>query len=279
MRQILFSIVLALAPIALTAQSISMMVQARDTLTIAETQYRITYHTRTVRDTTATPYVYHDDEMRLDISQNGVSKFYSQSVELREAFVRKKLAANDYDLSGMPQAGSISWQFFRNYPNQGKSLLTDAVGGQEYQIEENQDTPEWTLQPDSTRDIMGYQCQLATTSFKGRKWNAWYTDDIPLDFGPWKLCGLPGLILSAYDSERQFIFEGIGLEQVDAPVTFVKTTREKVSMKDFRKLEANWDPMEQLKQFSGTGAQVVIMDGSGNKLDRISKPKTNNIER
>ena len=53
--------------------------------------------------------------------------------------------------------------------------------------------PEWTLLPD-TMTILSYPCRKATCHFKGRHYEAWYTPEIPKSEGPWKLCGLPGLI-------------------------------------------------------------------------------------
>ncbi len=55
----------------------------------------------------------------------------------------------------------------------------------------------WTLVDDSTKSVLGYECHLAETDFRGRHWKAWYTMDIPVSLGPWKLSGLPGLILAA----------------------------------------------------------------------------------
>ena len=40
----------------------------------------------------------------------------------------------------------------------------------------------------------------------------WFTPDIPVSEGPWKLHGLPGLILQAEDSEHWFSFVCIEIE-------------------------------------------------------------------
>lgn len=42
-------------------------------------------------------------------------------------------------------------------------------------------------------------CKKAKTTFRGRTYIAWYTEKIPITAGPWKLNGLPGLILFAED--------------------------------------------------------------------------------
>lgn len=52
----------------------------------------------------------------------------------------------------------------------------------------------WEL-GDSTKNILGYECVMATTDYHGRKWTAWFTPEIPIADGPWKFRGLPGLIL------------------------------------------------------------------------------------
>lgn len=277
---------LLLAALTLTASAQGMIIdktgvgsskkEKSDTLTLDKTTYRVTYQSKSVRDTTEVPYKYRKDEMHLDISKAGLSKFYSYSKVLQEEFIKKQYAMGSFDLREMPKAGNLSWIFYKNYPAKGKTLMLDEVGGTDCYIEENAETPEWTVVPDSTAEILGYACQMAVTQFKGRQWTAWYTEDIPLDEGPWKLRGLPGLILKAYDAQRQFVFEGAGLEQIAEPVTFIKKKREKVSMKDFIKLRATYDPNDQIKGFSG---KVVIVSSDGTKLDKIPKVKYNLIER
>jgi GLPGLI family protein len=182
------------------------------------------------------------------------------------------------DLTSIPKGGAISWEFYKNYPVQGKTLFLDVIAPDSYQCEETVETPDWQLVPDSTKEILGYQCQMATTRFKGRQWTVWYTEDIPLDEGPWKLRGLPGLVLSAYDAKRQYVFEGAGLEQVstDQPVVIVKDKREKISQKDFRKVLNRYDPIAALNSRGIKIISVKEADGSQGKLP--TKLVSNSIE-
>jgi GLPGLI family protein len=79
------------------------------------------------------------------------------------------------------------------------------VGPYQYKIIDTAGDNNWNL-ANEYKEIAGYKCQKATSEFKGRKWEAWFTVDIPLSSGPWKLRGLPGLILLAYDSKQEVIF-------------------------------------------------------------------------
>lgn len=69
---------------------------------------------------------------------------------------------------------------------------------------------EWQIHQE-IKKIGKFSCLKATAEFRGRKWTAWYTPEIPVNHGPWKLQGLPGLILQAHDelNEVQFLFTSI----------------------------------------------------------------------
>jgi len=49
-------------------------------------------------------------------------------------------------------------------------------------------------------------CQKAEGDFRGRHYIAWFSNKILIPDGPWKLCGLPGLILEAYDEKKTVYF-------------------------------------------------------------------------
>ena len=113
----------------------------------------------------------------------------------------------------------MSTYVYKNYPT-GQMTITDRISSQGYRYADSLHTQMWTI-VDSTREVLGYTCQQATADFRGRRWTAWFATDIPVSDGPWKLGGLPGLILEAYDEGQQHIFTAVGLERVkDEPIIF-----------------------------------------------------------
>ncbi|OYQ43249.1 hypothetical protein CHU92_03585 [Flavobacterium cyanobacteriorum] len=91
----------------------------------------------------------------------------------------------------------------------------------------------WIITKES-KTIAGYNCTKATTSYRGREWIAWFTIEIPVPFGPWKLHGLPGLILEAYDSTNRYTYKAVKIEMVTDDIfskdfsTLMATSRKKV---------------------------------------------------
>lgn len=87
----------------------------------------------------------------------------------------------------------------------------DNAGMEKYYADEPFETVECEF-GDSTRTILGYECSSATMLYHGRQWTLWFTPDIPLSNGPWKLGGLPGLILEAVADEGQYKFVATGIQ-------------------------------------------------------------------
>ena len=106
----------------------------------------------------------------------------------------------------------MSTYVYKNYPT-GQMTITDRISSQGYCYVDSLHTQTWAM-GDSTREVLGYTCQQATADFRGRRWTAWFAMDIPVSDGPWKLGGLPGLILEAYDEGQQHVFTAVGLERV-----------------------------------------------------------------
>lgn len=80
--------------------------------------------------------------------------------------------------------------------------------------DEGMDEQSWVI-TDSTKTILGFECFSAATDYHGRHWRVWFAPEIPVQDGPWKLCGLPGLILHADADNGKYIFEATGIETTD----------------------------------------------------------------
>ncbi|WP_051292694.1 GLPGLI family protein [Olivibacter sitiensis] len=72
----------------------------------------------------------------------------------------------------------------------------------------------WDISSDS-QVIQGVACQKAVGGFGGRTWTVWFSSEIPFSAGPWKLVGLPGLIVKATDERNSINFALISFQRVD----------------------------------------------------------------
>lgn len=85
----------------------------------------------------------------------------------------------------------------------------------------------WQLHSE-TKLIHNKLCKKATATFRGRTYTVWYTQAIPVSVGPWKLQGLPGLILEAKSDDGQVSFE---TERILFPCTIEETYFEEMKEK------------------------------------------------
>ncbi len=82
-----------------------------------------------------------------------------------------------------------------------------------YLVEEEAPKLNWKITKD-TASFSGVKCQKAIVDFKGRTWTAWFAPDMPFQSGPWKLNGLPGLIIEAIDQTGTVKFQFAGIDDV-----------------------------------------------------------------
>ncbi len=80
------------------------------------------------------------------------------------------------------------------------------------------DEQQWEIVSDSTENVLGYECLMAESDYHGRHWQVWFSPEIAVPFGPWKLHGLPGLILKA-EADGGFAFTATGIEKTDRVIS------------------------------------------------------------
>jgi len=83
-----------------------------------------------------------------------------------------------------------------------------------------------------TATVCGYECIKATCHWRGRDFTAWFTPDIPVEYGPWKFGGLPGLIMKVSDNDGIYTFEAVAVENGTFPIYAPRGSKYKLSTRD-----------------------------------------------
>ena len=149
--------------------------------------------------------------------------------------------------------------------------VTDGLILQDYCYVDSLHTQIWTM-GDSTREVLGYTCQQATADFRGRRWTAWFATDIPVSDGPWKLGGLPGLILEAYDEGQQHVFTAVGLERVkDEPIIFNRSFGDNQKFEQTNRLEFLRSKKKSLMDLNGYIQMETGIDLSQGKPQKVMR--------
>ena len=167
------------------------------------------------------------------------TKFYSDSI----LQARLKIVETGGKISEVEFKEAVKFkittpeELYYNF-EEGKFLFTHPWIGETLAIENKADIIDWQLQ-DSTKTIEGLICFKAVCRFKGRDYEVWYCPEIPTKAGPWKLNGLPGLIIQAIDQSGSISFSLKSLNYSKEIIALIKppTLVRQVSQEQFNKLK------------------------------------------
>ena len=227
------------------------------------------------------------DVSYLDIQADGVSCFYShyfvKSQEIQDSINRRASVSIDMMSKAIAPYDEGQPNFvYKHIPAEGK--LTFATYHVDwFKYSEPIPALQWKIEgKDSV--IAGYHCQAATTSLRGRRWRAWFTLDIPVSDGPWKLCGLPGLILRATDEQGYFDFDCTGVASIEIPpIRLMKKNYTDCTPEKYFEMEKDdrENPLGHLKSLLGD--EINISEASIRRTDQRNneeaKKKFTYIER
>jgi len=167
------------------------------------------------RDTTNPASVTIENMMLLPGKRSTAYKSYDARLAALDVKrqVQEQMAANGGNgrIRINQKNGAMGGTEYYLYPNENKMIRIEREIFNKYLIEGPLPVINWQISTD-TATFGNFHCQKATTHFKGRDYTAWFCPDIPSHGGPWKLSGLPGLILEAYDTKKQVVFKFDGIE-------------------------------------------------------------------
>lgn len=273
MRKTMF-VILALA---LTAASMSGRVSRRtlgiiqnsvpETETLALESMEFVYDYSWCNDTTETLEDNRTiDRMLLQIGPNQLSKFSSYKNLTVDSLLMNM--SGDQMLNAANEGKLSNGEFmtiFKNRPA-GKLTHTEKICMDWFSYEEDMPDLDWELS-DSTISVLGYECREAKCSFRGREWTAFYTEEIPIMEGPWKLHGLPGLIMQASDKDGHYRFECIGIKsKASRPITIYKVPYNETTRLKYYDAKHRYDVNPYAYFEAGGNGHVTVTDEAGNLL-------------
>ena len=193
---------------------------------------------------------------------SGVSRFYSY-----DRFYLDSLMLAAEGGGTMPDVWSLpagtAFTVYKNFPEPGRMTSTDIIGTESYLMEEAVPDFGWRVL-DEWKEVLGYRVRRAECSFRGRDYVAWFAPELPLSEGPWKFCGLPGLILEVYDTRLQYHYVLQGLSVADSGI--------RVEMPDAQYIRTDVGSyLRTLKRYTGN-PMLFDIDMSSISSVRISKP-------
>lgn len=121
-----------------------------------------------------------------------------------------------FSLTTIDRSGAV-WLTKTNYTffmKEKKMITKEEIIGLAYLIEEPIPEINWKITKDTIM-FSGLACKKAIASFEGKNWTAWFAPSLPFQTGPWKLQGLPGLIVDAFDDNKDIQFQFAGFEKAN----------------------------------------------------------------
>lgn len=207
------------------------------------------------------------DKMLLQVAPDGLSKFTSLTSITTDSVIMNTTPEQRAEaiMNGKLKKGE-SMNVFKNYPSPGRMTNTEIVCEDWFRYEEEIPDFGWEL-TDSVKTILGYECKGARCTFRGRDWTVYYAEDIPVMEGPWKLCGLPGLIMEAQADGDEYSFVCIGIRNNSPrPITLYDVPYNNASRLKFYDAKHRYD-INPYAYFEATGGgKVTVVDENGNPV-------------
>lgn len=114
--------------------------------------------------------------------------------------------------------GDDTTYVFKDF-TKNRLISEESIFTKTFAVEDQLNLFDWKIEKDRIK-ILEHSCRKATTVFRGRKYEAYFTDDIPISDGPEKFNGLPGrLILKVRIIDDEVIYHIEAIKVAISPRT------------------------------------------------------------
>ena len=249
---------------------------------------RFAYEYKFITDSTKIDDV-NSELMYLDIAKKG-SKFYSQKNNIADSIHQDRVKKGIRDFTGIDY-GSVSYVVEKSYPD-FKIDFFNNLDMNKYKVSDNRKM-DWKILPQKEK-IGEFNTQKASLNFAGRIWTAWFVSDIPIQDGPYKFHGLPGLIVKIEDKTKSHSFVLKEIKKLTSDQEWVSDSEKKafgsiiaVDQEKYKKQVVDFrnNPTKGMRQMMSGNTKVMMMDENGKPLniekmlrDRERDAKANNAK-
>ncbi|MDB9755721.1 GLPGLI family protein [Winogradskyella sp.] len=179
----------------------------------------------------------------------------NRAKERKAQSTNASIAGSTIVVSGGPllmvnETGTLMMEEIMKKFDDNQMILSGPLGFKAFRVSTKIPKIEWKIKT-HTMVIGKIPCQKAIGEYAGRAYIAWFAPSLPFNDGPWKLSGLPGLILEATDNkgEVKFIFKELSkitYKQKEKVISFNQNSDDiSTKLKSYQRLKAAFecDPM------------------------------------
>ncbi|WP_281988388.1 GLPGLI family protein [Aquimarina aggregata] len=212
---------------------------------------------------------------------NTGSSFYER-VGIAQRVIEKteeKLGPNGEMTEDRIMKSSLPYDYYYTDIESNTLVFREAIVGKLFVVQDVIEPINWSLHAEN-KMIDKYNCQKATATYRGREYTVWFTSEIPISHGPWKLRGLPGLILEMTEETGKYEFHvsKINLKPDNKDIKDklkIPNTKEIVKMDVYVKALKNIAKDEKALMLASMPRGAKLLEG----CDECPDPNNRSLER
>lgn len=242
---------------------------------------RFIYEYKLIPDSTNVSDV-RTEMMFLDTTKDG-SKYYSYTVFNSDSIMKADLerqlkATGSINITPPMKRPVVRYSVTKTYPDY-KTYIHRKLSMDAYKVSEDRKI-NWKISLEKEK-IGEWNAQKAEADFAGRHWVAWFSTDIPIQDGPYKFQGLPGLIVKIEDKTGSHKMELKAIKNIISPldINIFEAKEISINSKQFQKVlkEYENDPTKGIKQMQ-MGGSTVIFTGKDATTTQIAKEQEERLK-
>jgi len=231
---------------------------------------RFSYEYRFIADSTKINDV-SSEIMYLDVAKKG-SKFHSQKKSIADSIHQDRIKKQTRDFTGIDY-GLVLFVVEKSYPD-FKIDFFNNLDMNKYKVSDNREM-NWKILPEKEK-IGEFNTQKASLYFAGRVWTAWFVSDIPIQDGPYKFHGLPGLIIKIEDKTKSHSFILKEVKKNNSDQEWVSDSEKKafgntiaIDQEKYKKqvIDFRNNPTKGMRQMLSGNTKITMIDENGKPLD------------